>query len=97
MVITQSLPQLDFPDDLTAMLEDVWTQITRYVIYEGEVDPEPLAAGEMVMQGDSFGPFALHVLTTAGVRWTASESRIQNIKKKILVYMDSEFEWQADV
>ena len=55
---------------MAILLEDVWTQIRRYVIYEGECSKEAYAAGNMIMRGDSFGPFALHILMAAGEIWT---------------------------
>ena len=67
-------------------LEDVWTQIQRYVIYEGECSKEAYPAGNMIMQGDSFEPFALHILMAAGKRWTTNQIRKSKGDKYSLVY-----------
>ena len=61
ILITETVVEVDFPEDLAELLEDVWTAIERYVIFEGECSEVPFKAGEMIMQGDSFGPFALRM------------------------------------
>ena len=68
-LVCDAIKKLGIPGDLAELLEDVWTQIERYVLFEGNCSKAPFEAGEMLMQGDSFGPFALHVLMAAGYRW----------------------------
>ncbi len=94
-VITEALIKLGFTEDLAELLASVWANIMRYVIFEGECSEKPFPAGEMIMQGDSFGPFALHVLMAAGVNWVKKkmvESRgppgDREAMRQMLVYMD---------
>ena len=72
-VICEAMKELDIPEDLAALLADVWTNMKRFVIFENECTAEAYEAGKMIMQGDSFGPFALHLLMTAGVSWVKKE------------------------
>ena len=85
-IICEAIRQLGFPADLADLLQEVWTNIERYVIDEGECSKESFKAGQMIMQGDSFGPFALHVLMAAGVLWVKEQAAQRDWKG--LVYMD---------
>ena len=80
--------RMRFPKYMATLLEDVWTQLRRYVIYEGECSKKAYKAGNMIMQGDSFGPFALHILMAAGEIWTKEKMRKRKGGKYSLVYMD---------
>ena len=75
-LVCQSMIGLGIPADIAELLQDVWTNIHRFVQFEGTCSTEAFDAGKMIMQGDSFGPFALHLLMAAGTRWvdrTANE------------------------
>ena len=65
-LIIEVLKYIGFPKDMAILLEDVWTRIQRYVIYEGECSTTAYSAGNMIMHGDSFEPFALHIRMAAG-------------------------------
>ena len=81
-LICEALRKLEIPKNLIDMLEDVWSQIKRYVEYEGECSETPFKAGAMIMQGDSFGPFALHVLMAAGVAWVKEKMENETQEEK---------------
>ena len=68
-LICESMEQLGIPADLAQLLSNVWTNIRRFVIFDGECSLTAYEAGQMIMQGDSFGPFALHLLMAAGTKW----------------------------
>ena len=87
-LIIEVLNKIGFPKDMAILLEDVWTQIQRYVIYEAECSQKAYPAGNTIMQGASFGPFALHILMAAGGKWTKNTIRKSQGDKYSVVYMD---------
>ena len=74
-LITEVLKRLHFPSDLADLLQDVWGKLIRYIQWNGHTGAVPLDAGKALMQGDSFGPFALNLLMASGTRWVQREIR----------------------
>eukprot|EP00973_Karenia_brevis_P020604 2828470-Karenia_brevis.AAC.1 len=69
------LRQVGWPSDLVDLLEDTWTNMQRWVSYEGHTDEETLHAGLAMAQGDPWGPIMLNIWMAAGYWWTERERK----------------------
>ena len=68
-LVVEVIRALGIPEDLCKLVLDVWANIARCIQFDGHNNPEWLWSGCALMQGDSTGPFALHVLMSSGSRW----------------------------
>ena len=59
--------KLGFPEGVLRVLEDVWTDQHRYILWDGHASPEVLRAG-CAPQGDPIAPFVLNCWMAAGAR-----------------------------
>jgi len=50
------------------LMEDTWSNMQRWLSWEGHTAKEKLAAGDAMAQGDPWGPMVLNAWMGAGVR-----------------------------
>ena len=71
-VTLEVMRRTGWPEGLTSVLEGVWCNQRRWIMWDRHIDPEPLETGLATAQGDPWGPFVLNLWMAAG-HWKVEE------------------------